>query len=319
MPPPLAGKSQAIPLEPDKVVDLTDSMDAEGRLRWVAPPGEWTVVRLGHATNLKMTRPVPSSVLGLECDRLHPRGIDAHFDHRLKPILDAAGDKAGRTLRSIHIDSWEAYGQNWTTGFAEEFRKRRGYDITPWLPVLTGHAVGSLELTERFLRDLRRTVDEVTQAHYIDRLCERIAPYGVRFSCEPYGRLCVNTLDYAARADFPIAEFWTEREFKDRAYDKRFPDFHPYWYHSMKGLASVANTHGKPRVGAEAFTGCRGWIDHPYLIKGMGDEAFSEGISHFVIHLSAHQAYDSIKPVNPFPIIHTGAGPTVPPVTKRAG
>ncbi|MFM7183138.1 MAG: glycosyl hydrolase [Verrucomicrobiales bacterium] len=295
-PPPLAGKSKIIPLHSARVVDLTDKMNTDGHLRWNAPPGEWTVVRLGHATNLKTTRPVPSGVLGLECDRLHPRGIDAHFEHRLKPILDAAGEKSGRTLQYIHIDSWEAHGQNWTSGFAGEFKKRRGYDLTPWLPVLTGHAVGSLDLTERFLRDLRRTVGEVTLANYIDRLRQRIEPYGVKFSTEPYGRLCVNSLDYGGRGDFPIAEFWTEREFKDRKYDGRFPDFHSYWYHSMKGLASVANTHGKARVGAEAFTGCRGWIDHPYLIKGMGDEAFSEGVSHFVIHLSAHQAYDSMKP-----------------------
>ena len=64
----------------------------------------------------------------------------------------------------------------------------------------------------------------------------------------------------------------------------------------MKGLASVANTYGKPRVGAEAFTGCRGWVDHPYLLKGMGDEAFCNGVSHYVIHLSAHQPYDRMKP-----------------------
>jgi hypothetical protein len=295
-PPPLSGTTKATPLVSDKVIDLTGKMNASGDLHWDAPPGEWTVVRLGHATNLKMTRPVPSNVLGLEADRLHPRGIDTHFDHLLKPILEAAGDKAGRALQYVHIDSWEAYGQNWTTGFADEFRKRRGYDITPWLPVLTGHAVDSLDRTERFLRDLRRTVGEVILVNYIDRLRERIEPYGVEFSTEPFGRLCVNTLDYAARSDFPIAEFWTEREFKDRSYDNRFPDFHPYWYHSMKGLASVANTHGMARVGAEAFTGARGWIDHPYLIKGMGDEAFSEGVSHFVIHLSAHQAYDTMKP-----------------------
>ena len=73
-----------------------------------------------------------------------------------------------------------------------------------------GGRILRVDLTERFLRDLRRTVSEVTLANYIDRLRERIAPYGVRFSSEPYGRLCVNSLDYAARSDFPIAEFWTE-------------------------------------------------------------------------------------------------------------
>jgi hypothetical protein len=118
-----------------------------------------------------------------------------------------------------------------------------------------------------------------------------LAPYGVEFSCEPYGRLCVDQLTYGGRSDFPICEFWTERKILES-----LPTFSEYWYTSMKGLASVANTYGKPRVGAEAFTGSRGWVDHPYLLKGMGDEAFCNGVSHYVIHLSAHQPYDRMKP-----------------------
>lgn len=289
--PPLGADGTLKALASEDVLDISDRMSRNGVLQWDAPEGEWTVLRLGYASNFKMTRPSPQAAVGLECDRLNPRGIDSHFEHRLKPILDAAGDKAGRTLKYVHIDSWEAHGQNWTTGFADEFRKRRGYDIRPWMPVLTGHAVESAEASERFLWDLRQTVSEVTLASYIDRLRELIAPYGVQFSCEPYGRLCVDQLTYAGRSDFPIGEFWTERKI-----EKPFPTFSDYWYHSMKGLASVANTYGKSRVGAEAFTGSRGWVDHPYLLKAMGDEAFCNGVSHYVIHLSAHQPYDQMKP-----------------------
>ena len=61
---------------PAKSLISQKMMNAAGELRRDAPPGEWTVVRLGHATNLKMTRPVPAGELGLECDRLHPRGSD---------------------------------------------------------------------------------------------------------------------------------------------------------------------------------------------------------------------------------------------------
>lgn len=289
--PPLGSQPKLKPLSRSEVIDLSDRMRENGELNWDAPKGDWTVIRLGYASNFKMTRPCPQAVVGLECDRLNPRGMDTHFEQRLKPILDAAGEKAGRTLQFIHIDSWEAGGQNWTTGFAEAFKKRRGYDLRPWLPVLAGYGVESAEAADRFLWDFRRTVGEVTLANYIDRLRERIAPYGVRFSCEPYGRLCVDSLDYGGRSDFPIAEFWTEREIRNA-----FPTFSTYWYHSMKGLASVANTYGKPRVGAEAFTGSRGWVDHPYLLKGIGDEAFCNGISHYVLHLSAHQAYETMKP-----------------------
>lgn len=297
--PALSSGDKLAALACEDVVDLSDRMADDGQLRWTVPKGTWTVVRLGYASNFKMTRPSPQAAVGLECDRLNPRGIDAHFEHRLKPILDAAGEKAGRTLQYIHIDSWEAHGQNWTAGFAEEFRKRRGYDIEPWLPVLTGRVVESAEQTDRFLWDMRQTVSEVTLSRYIDRLRELIAPYGVQFSCEPYGRLCVDQLTYGGRSDFPICEFWTERgspPFTAESHPEAFPTFSSYWYNSMKGLASVANTYGKPRVGAEAFTGCRGWGDHPYLLKGMGDEAFCNGVSHYVIHLSSHQPYDRMKP-----------------------
>lgn len=289
--PPLDFNADLLALQDSDIIFLSEHMDANGNLVWDAPKGDWTIVRLGYASNYHITRPSPHLAVGLECDRLHPRGINTHFEHRLKPIIEAAGEKAGKTLKYIHIDSWEAGGQNWTLGFAEEFRKRRGYDITPWLPVLIGHAVDSKEKTERFLWDLRKTVSEVTLDNYILRLKELIAPYGMKISNEPYGRLCINSLDYAANSDFIIGEFWTEREIIDK-----FPTFQDYWYHSMKGLASVANTYGKTRVGAEAFTGSRGWVDHPFLIKGMGDEAFCQGINHYIYHLSAHQAYNNMKP-----------------------
>jgi len=278
-------------LQAADILDLSKQMDANGNLVWKAPSGNWTIIRMGYASNYHITRPSPYLAVGLESDRLHPRGIEAHFEHRLKPIIEAAGDKAGRTLKYIHIDSWEAGGQNWTLGFAEEFKKRRGYDITPWLPVLAGYAVENQQMTERFLWDVRKTVSEVTLDNYILRLKELIAPYGITNSNEAYGRLCINSFDYAANSDFIIGEFWTERKIIDE-----FPTFQDYWYHSMKGLASVANTYGKIRVGAEAFTGSRGWVDHPYMIKNMGDEAYSQGINHYVYHLYAHQAYEEMKP-----------------------
>ncbi len=289
--PSLDENTNLVPVNRKDIIDLTDRMQNDGRLEWNAPKGNWTIIRLGYASNFKMTRPCPITAVGLECDRLNKRGIDTHFEHRLKPILEAAGDKAGRTLQYIHIDSWEAHGQNWTKDFEKEFQARRGYDIHPWLLVLTGQAVESREKTDRFLWDLRQTVSKVIPANYINRLKELIKSYGVQFSCEPYGRLCVNTLDYASKSDFPICEFWTERDIINP-----FPTFSKYWYTSMKGLASIANTYGKNRVGAEAFTGCRGWVDHPYLIKAMGDEAFCNGVSHYIIHLSAHQAYDNMVP-----------------------
>ena len=99
-------------LQTNDVIYLSEQPDANGNLTWNAPKGDWTIIRLGYASNYHITRPSPYHAVGLECDRLNPRGIETHFEHKLKPIIEAAGEKAGRTLKYIHIDSWEAGKQN---------------------------------------------------------------------------------------------------------------------------------------------------------------------------------------------------------------
>ncbi len=302
LPPLTEDGISAQPLSHEHIIDLTGNIEEPGELEWSAPPGVWEVVRLGHASNFMFTRPSPRAAVGLECDRLNTQGIDAHFEHHLKPILDAAGRMNGRTLKYIHIDSWEARGQNWCTGFADEFKDRRGYDIEPWLPVLTGKMVQSKDMTKRFLWDMRQTVSELMLENYIDRLRELSAPYGVQFSCEPYGYFCVDNLTYGGRSDLPICEF-TMLNIGDLSKISHLNSFRNpammntrYAYRTMKAVASVANTYGKPCAGGEAFTGDRGWYDHPFWLKGMGDEAFAQGINHLIYHLSAHQPYDNMVP-----------------------
>ena len=63
-----------------------------------------------------------------------------------------------RGLQYLITDSWEAAAQNWTDEMIAEFTKRRGYDMRPWLPVLTGRVVESADATDRFLWDFRKTL-----------------------------------------------------------------------------------------------------------------------------------------------------------------
>lgn len=287
-------KSKIPPIKQSEIIDLTDKMDEDGYLVWQSPPGEWCITRFGFASNYKFTRPVPASELGLEADRLSPGGIDAHFDHRLKPVLESVKD--GQLIDYIFLDSWEAGSQNWTEGFEDIFKKLRGYDPRPWLPALTGQIVENADLTDRFLWDFRQTIDETMMTAYTDRLIERLDAYGVKYICQSYGNFCADNLSWAAKSAFPIGEFWSKY--------RKIPEIpgtpaeinDENWRLTWKGYASTANALGRSRVGAEAFTGARGWSDHPYLIKGMGDIAFSEGISHYIFHLSAHQPYDNIRP-----------------------
>ncbi len=290
-------KGTAAPLPPeavtplDRVVDLTALMKPDGHLSWDAPPGQWLILRCGHGSNLKMTRPCPQVAVGLECDRLAAAGIDAHFDGFLKKIYTDAGPLAGKALTHVHVDSWEAGGQNWTATFPAEFRARRGYDVRPWLPVLAGRVVGSAELSERFLWDMRRTVSELIHDNYSRRLRELSRPFGIQFSTEAYGHLCIDNLAYAGACDYPISEFWSRGS-------GVFPDVqtgHGYEV-STKAMASAAHTYGRPVIGAESFTSDRGWRDHPFTLKAQGDKKYCEGLNRMIFHLSAHQAYANMIP-----------------------
>ena len=59
----------------------------------------------------------------------------------VEPLITDAGPLAGTALKYLHTNSWEVEVANWTPMLREEFKKRRGYDLLPWLPVIAGKIV----------------------------------------------------------------------------------------------------------------------------------------------------------------------------------
>ncbi len=269
-------------IDPAKILDLTKTMDATGRLDWSAPPlpdaGTWTVLRIGHTFTGAISHPAPASGSGPECDKLSKDGIEAQFNGMLGKLVADVGQLAGSTLTSTHVDSWEIGGQNWTPKMREEFQRRRGYDLLPLLPVLTGRFIGSVDMTERFLWDLRQTVSELFSENYIGHLGELAHAHGMRLSMEAYGTPALD-MDVINSVDEPICEFWWSG-------GGRLD-----W--SLKAMASAAHVNGRPIVGAEAFTSNmrERWRSHPALIKARGDRVFCGGVNRFIIHRYAMQPW----------------------------
>ena len=264
-----------------QIVDLSSRMDPAGRLVWDVPAGRWTVVRFGHTSTGVQNAPAPASGRGLECDKLSPEGVEANFRGMMARLIAGAGPAAGKTLVATHVDSWENGSQNWTARMREEFRKRRGYDLLPFLPVLTGRVVDGLDISERFLWDLRRTASELVVENYAGHLRELAHRHGLRFTIEAYGSPC-DHLAYAGQCDEPMGEFWVGGGAMN----------------TCKGMASAAHIYGKPIVGAEAFTATdqERWRDHPASVKALGDIAFCEGINRFVVHRYAMQPWLDRRP-----------------------
>jgi hypothetical protein len=130
-------------VEPSAVLDITARMGADGRLRWQAPPGNWEILRFGSTLSGAHVSTHSENAGGLAIDYLDRATLDAYWRKVLDPILEAVKPQLGRSLRFLHTDSWELGPVNWTRRMPEEFKRLRGYDITPWLPVLAGRIVGS--------------------------------------------------------------------------------------------------------------------------------------------------------------------------------
>ena len=68
-----------------------------------------------------MVTAAAESGLGLECDKLSRKGVEAHFDRFLGPLLNELREYCGNTLRWVLVDSWEAGGQDWTESLGVEY------------------------------------------------------------------------------------------------------------------------------------------------------------------------------------------------------
>jgi len=282
--PPLAA-NQCI--DTNAVIDLTAKLSPDGRLNWDAPPGKWTIMRFGRTITGQTTRPAPMPGLGFESDKFEDAALDAHFASFLGKLISETGPhkNSDRGLTMLHFDSWEMGSQNWSEHFRAQFQRRRGYDPIKFLPAYAGLVVGTPELTERFLWDVRQTAGELVIENHVRHLRELAHQHGLRLSVEPYDLNPAGDLALGAEADVPMCEFWADAD----PFNTTF---------SCVEATSIAHTHGKPVVGAEAFTGggTLSWSRHPGSMKDQADWAFATGINRLTFHRYQHQPWTNRVP-----------------------
>jgi hypothetical protein len=275
-------------IQTTKVIDITDRMQAGGTLEWDVPEGEWTIMRFVARATGQTTRPAPVPGHGFENDKFSQQSFLNHWDNFQGELLKKA--RAGKNSvgwTRIHLDSWEMSSQNWTQGFREEFQERRGYDPLPWYPAYAGMVVGSLEKTERFLWDLRKTAQELVLENHAGAIKAKAHEHGMLYSNEPYDMNPAGDIDLGSVADIPMCEFW---DYRIAGVDA---------FYSCVEAASIAHVMGRPRLGAEAFTTSTPYRYHSYpgQMKNQTDWALAMGINNFMFHTFQHQPLgDDFKP-----------------------
>lgn len=282
---------QAQIINPEEIIDLTEQINSNGKLTWDAPIGNWTIIRLGHTSTGRKNCAAPDTGVGLECDKFSKKAIQLHFNKMMDLLYPLIKPYVNKIQIGLEIDSWEVGMQNWTSGFENEFKVKAGYDLIRYLPAMTGKIVGSKELTERFLWDIRRVQADLLADNYygeFDALCNK---YGMVSYCEPYDRGPMEELQIGSRVDGVMGEFWNGLSaiFQNNLMMRR----------TTKLASSIAHINGQKIVGAEAYTSepeSGRWQEYPFALKAVGDKAFTEGINRMVIHRYAMQPHPSAAP-----------------------
>jgi hypothetical protein len=113
--------------------------------------------------------------------------------------------------------------------------------------------------------------------NFFSHLSDKADSLGMEFMTEPYVAP-FDPVRMAGRVQVPMCEFWVSTEMM----------FTARW------ASSAANTYGKKKVAAEAYTGRwndGNWTMDPYAIKRVGDLAFCNGVNAMVLHGTALQPW----------------------------
>ena len=274
--------------DPVTAVQDLSLIDQNGRLIWKVPPGRWRIYRFGVSLTGKKNHPAPPEATGLEVDKLDPEAWERYFQEFLR-IYE------GAPVQYVLTDSYEAGQMTWTRNMFKEFRERRGYELFPWLPALTGEVLRSTEETEQFLFDWRKTLAELFTENY-DRLgdiARRAGMKGRYTESHENGRLYVGDgMDLKRNADVPMSAIWMD--------DAGDGSSIPMATADIRESASVAHVFGQNIAAAESFTtsgtGGKSYSYCPENMKNTADIALANGLNRFVIHESSHQPDDTHRP-----------------------
>ncbi|KPL14377.1 MAG: hypothetical protein AMS26_11000 [Bacteroides sp. SM23_62] len=278
-------------VDPSQVIDLSAHVDEDGRLTWSAGEGTWEISRFVCANTGEMLKcPSPNSA-GLSMDHFSPEATEFHFNYFIERLQEKLGDIGNTPIKYFYLCSYEVVGFVWTPRMLEEFEKRRGYDMTPYLPVLQGKIIQNKDVTERFLYDYRQTLSDLLIENLYLKGREMVNPHGIKLCSEsggpgaPVHNVPVDALRALGVLDIPRGEFWN----KHQRYDEQGLDV----MQLVKEISCAAHIYGKKEVQGEAFTSFLHWQEGPAELKPLADKAMCEGLNRFVYHTSPHTTPDA--------------------------
>ncbi len=223
--------------------------------------------------------------------------------NRMSDTIEAKLGPLKNYVRSMFTDSMELAGTNWCSDMPEEFRKRKGYDLMPYLPFIL-YEIGSFgnvlnydygtTMTPEWkdaVDRVRFDFDEVKAELFLERFtrtftawCHRL---GIQSRAQGYGRGFF-PLETSMNLDIPEGESWTMNYLQHRiGEEKGYDDYRRGRSYTMvnKFVTSGAHMAGKRWISCEEMTNTYRVFNATLEFLKMGSDMNSmTGITHSVWH-----------------------------------
>ena len=247
--------------DPESLRPLTAINDGFVQLPTGSQDGSEVLFFISSRTGMQVKRPAVGAE-GFVLDHLDRAAADNYLK-KVGDRLMQAFDKY--PPYAIFCDSLEVYGNDWTGNIIEEFRKRRGYDLTPYLPALVGD-IGPK--TSGIRHDWGVTLTELLNENFLGPLRDWSKRHRVLFRIQDYG-VPAATLASNAYADLPEGEGAAWKNLS-----------------ATRWASSAGHLYGHKVTSSETWT----WLHSPVFratpldIKAEADRHFLQGINQLIGH-----------------------------------
>ncbi len=297
----------------DQVTDLS-AIARDEVMRFNIPAGPHVLYTLVKVNSFASVINGAPGAAGPILNHMDKTAVRKYLDHMSDTIQKKTGPLSAH-LRAFFTDSMELEGCNWTEDFAEEFHKRRHYDIMPWLPFImfkVGRlgavvdenygAAKSPEFSDEIKRvrfDFELTKAELLYERFTLTYLQWCRDLKVKSRAQAYGRGFF-PLETSLGYDIPEGESWSTNWLKHRL-GEEIPDedYRRGRGYTMinKFVSSAAHLTGKRVVSCEEMTNTYQVFNATLeLLKIGSDQSIMSGITHTIWH-----GFNYSPPDAPFP------------------
>src|SRR5947199_3664919 len=253
--------TQGQTIAPDSLRELTDIRDGVVRLPANLESANELLFFISSRTGMQVKRPAVGAE-GYVLNHLDSVATQNYLKNVGDPLMQAFG---ANPPHAIFCDSLEVYGQDWTSDFLEEFKRRRGYDLKPYLPALVAD-IGPKTLEIR--RDWGKTLTELLNERFLTPLHDWARRNHTLLRAQDYG-VPAAALSSNAYIDLPEGEG-------------------PQWkiLRASRWASSASHLYGHQVTSSETWT----WLHSPVFratpldMKAEADLHFLEGINQLIGH-----------------------------------